>query len=173
MCTCRLDEMLLESRSVLEGLDVLMANVSLTRMHVHRYIYMLMLWANCVYIHNFVQPTFVEVVSESLIGEVKDAVTNMVCTCTCTCCTQSSFLTQHLSLSLFSSLLSPSLPPHFFQGHQFEKKSILSGLLSVTAVMVKINPLALKDERYSCFTGLRNFPTVNAVDAINAQVSTL
>ena len=111
MCTCRLDEMLLESRSVLEGLDVLMANVSLTRMHVHRYIYMLMLWANCVYIHNFVQPTFVEVVSESLIGEVKDAVTNMVCTCTCTCCTQSSFLTQHLSLSLSLSFLPFSLPP--------------------------------------------------------------
>ena len=57
------------------------------------------------------------------------------------------------------------------QGNYFERTSVLSGLLSVTTVIDRLNPLHLRDERYSCFTGLRNFPNISSVDALNCLVS--
>ena len=96
-------------------------------------------------------------------------------------------LSHSLTLSLspplpsLSPFYTPFFPPHhpFFylpllsQGQQFEKKSLFSGFFSATSVMEKINPMALKDERFSCFTSLRNFPSVSSSDAISALVSSL
>ena len=57
------------------------------------------------------------------------------------------------------------------QGDYYEGMSALSGLLSVTTVIDRLNPFQLREERYSCFTGLRNFPDCSTVDAINCLVS--
>ena len=59
----------------------------------------------------------------------------------------------------------------YSQGDYFERASFLSGLLSVTTVIERLNPLHLRDEKYSCFTGLRNFPNISNVDALNCLVS--
>jgi len=56
-------------------------------------------------------------------------------------------------------------------GDYYEGMSALSGLLSVTTVIDRLNPFQLREERYSCFTGLRNFPDCSTVDAINCLVS--
>ena len=57
------------------------------------------------------------------------------------------------------------------QGDYYEGMSALSGLLSVTTVIDRLNPFQLREERYSCFTGLRNFPDCSTVDAVNCLVS--
>ena len=62
-----------------------------------------------------------------------------------------------------------SLPP-LFQGDYFEQKSFLSGLMSVTTVIDRLHAGLLKDERYSCFLGLQNFPNVSKTDAQTCQV---
>lgn len=54
-------------------------------------------------------------------------------------------------------------------GDYFEQKSFLSGLMSVTTVIDRLHAGLLKDERYSCFLGLQNFPNVSKTDAQTCQ----
>ena len=57
------------------------------------------------------------------------------------------------------------------QGDYFERSSLLSGLLSVSVLIAKFNPLILAVDKYSCFRSMRNFPEVTKVDAENCFVS--
>ena len=59
------------------------------------------------------------------------------------------------------------------QGDYFERSSLLSGLLSVSVLIAKLNPLILALDKYSCFRSMRNFPEVTKVDAENCFVSGL
>ena len=57
------------------------------------------------------------------------------------------------------------------QGDMFERSSLLAGLLSASLLIGKPNPLAILQDKYSCFRSLRNFPDVATIDAENCFVS--
>ena len=57
------------------------------------------------------------------------------------------------------------------QGEYFEKKSVLSGFLTVSMLIPKLHPLVMVEHKYSCFKSLHNFPNVSSVEAENCFVS--
>lgn len=64
-----------------------------------------------------------------------------------------------LSAALFDEVLEAK------KGNYFETSSCLSGLLSVTMVIDKLDSRLLKEEKYGCFLELRNFPRVSMMDS--------
>ena len=102
------------------------------------------------------QPVAAEILSECLVREVQDSIVGLVSLC------RGEFVRHSLA----------PLAPLYSQGDYFERNSFLSGLFSVTMVIDRLNPLLLRDEKYSCFTGLRNFPNFSWMDALNCHVST-
>ncbi len=59
----------------------------------------------------------------------------------------------------------------FKSGAEFEQRSMLGDIMSVSTMINKLQGQLLTDKRYTCFTELPNYPNVNPGDIISCHVS--